>query len=480
MLLAAATTAAFGGCTGADEESAAFPRDKLLDPATCGSCHEDHFRDWSGSMHAYAAEDPVFVAMNKRLQRETNGAIGDFCVRCHAPMAVRDGKTKDGLNLADLPAQYRGVTCFFCHTVDGVDALHNNGLRYTDETTMRGPFADATRSTAHRSARSPLHDQTGLESSSMCGSCHDIVTPGGAHIERTFAEWKESLFATETGQTCGSCHMKPAEGLRPIANVQGVYARKSHSHTFAAVDRALTPWPNTGEQKAEVQDFLDASLQASLCVSRREQSAQMRVILDNVFAGHSFPSGSSSDRRVWVELVASRAGQVVYQSGVVEEGKAVLDGPSDPDLWLMRDLVFDKTGKETHQFGLATCYESRILPFPVTASASDPRFYQRNIVRDYPADGSFVALPDTVTMRVRILPIGLDVLDDLLASGDLDPSVRGKMETMQVGPTVTWTSATASVVIEQGTGIVYECISNTNQDFRANKFPPSATNTCGR
>ena len=32
-------------------------------------------------MHAYASDDPVFQAMNKRAQRETNGALGDFCVR---------------------------------------------------------------------------------------------------------------------------------------------------------------------------------------------------------------------------------------------------------------------------------------------------------------------------------------------------------------------------------------------------------------
>ena len=51
-------------------------------------------------MHAYAAEDPVFLAMNQRLQRETGGALGDFCVRCHAPMAVREGATRDGLDLA--------------------------------------------------------------------------------------------------------------------------------------------------------------------------------------------------------------------------------------------------------------------------------------------------------------------------------------------------------------------------------------------
>ena len=436
-------------------------------------------------MHAYAAEDPVFVAMNKRLQRETNGALGDFCVRCHAPMAVRDGKTKDGLNLAELPAKYRGVTCFFCHTVDRVTELHNNGLASSDETVMRGSFGDATQNRAHRSASSSLHDQSRLDSSSMCGSCHDIVTPAGAHIERTFDEWKSSLFATDTGQTCGACHMKPSPGLRPIANTPGVFARTAHSHTFAAVDRALTPWPNVAEQTAEIQDFLDASLQSSLCVTRNGDTAQIRVILDNVFAGHAFPSGATADRRVWVELIASKQGQIVYQSGSVEDGKAVMDGPADPDLWLMRDLVFDKSGAETHQFGHAACYESRLLPVPFALNYKDPQSYRRNIVRDFPKDGRFVPLPETVTMRVRILPVGLEVLDDLIASGDLDPAIRSKMEPMQVGSTLTWRADLATPVIESGTGtpyagIPYECVTDTNLDHRASKFPPSPTNTCGR
>ena len=62
----------------------------LLDPAVCGDCHADHFSQWSGSMHAYASQDPVFLAMNKRMQRE-NPSLGTFCVKCHAPMAVLAG-----------------------------------------------------------------------------------------------------------------------------------------------------------------------------------------------------------------------------------------------------------------------------------------------------------------------------------------------------------------------------------------------------
>jgi hypothetical protein len=83
----------------ADDPPQYLSRERLLEPETCAGCHPDHYREWSGSMHAYAANDPVFLAMNARGQRDTGGALGDFCVRCHAPMALAEGLTSDGTNL---------------------------------------------------------------------------------------------------------------------------------------------------------------------------------------------------------------------------------------------------------------------------------------------------------------------------------------------------------------------------------------------
>ena len=83
--------AALTGC--GDGEGPARSIAELQDPQTCNECHPKHYQQWSGSMHAYASDDPVFVAMNKRGQREINGALGTFCVKCHAPMAVELGLT---------------------------------------------------------------------------------------------------------------------------------------------------------------------------------------------------------------------------------------------------------------------------------------------------------------------------------------------------------------------------------------------------
>ena len=58
-----------------------FSKEELMRPEACQSCHPEHYRQWAGSMHAYAALDPVFIAMNQRGQRETNGELGAVGVR---------------------------------------------------------------------------------------------------------------------------------------------------------------------------------------------------------------------------------------------------------------------------------------------------------------------------------------------------------------------------------------------------------------
>ena len=75
VLALAIVLTACGDCCGSK-----FTVETLQDPNTCTECHPKHFQQWSGSMHAYASEDPVFIAMNKRGQRETGNALGDFCV----------------------------------------------------------------------------------------------------------------------------------------------------------------------------------------------------------------------------------------------------------------------------------------------------------------------------------------------------------------------------------------------------------------
>jgi hypothetical protein len=476
--VAAVTAGSVGGCTSKSDQPETLSRDELLDPETCKQCHADHYREWSGSMHAYAADDPVFLAMNKRGQRETGGKLGTFCVNCHAPMAVRENLTKDGLNLAELPAKVKGVTCFFCHSVDKVEGSHNAQLHLADDLVMRGSYRDPVANTAHRAAYSPLHDRDQLDSAAMCGTCHDIVTDHGAQLERTYLEWQASVFAKAPGgATCGQCHMNQSAALEPIAQAPNVFSRRRHGHGFPGVDVALTPFPEAAQQKRDVKNLLDSTLQTALCFS---PTGSIRVFLDNVAGGHSFPSGATQDRRNWVEVVAYTGANPVYQSGVVPDGKSVTS-LQDPDLWLLRDCMFDRGGAEVHMFWDAAQTEGNALPAQVTFDPGDPRFYQTHIVRAYPRSGNIpgAASIDRVTMRVRTQPIGLDVLDDLVASGDLDRSVRDAMPTFDLGADgiLEWTAATATEQLVDDR-IPFSCVTKTNFNVRADRVPAKERTRC--
>jgi hypothetical protein len=421
---------ALASCTSKKGDDApTLTGEALMDPNNCLPCHADQFKEWSGSMHAYASEDPVFLAMNKRMQRETNGQAGTLCVGCHAPMAVRLNKTTDGLNLADLPQSMHGVTCFFCHQTDAVEGTHNNPLRLATDDTMRGGIKDPIHA-PHRATYSTLHDREAIDSSTTCGACHDVVTQAGAHIERTLDEWNASLYAKPGPQqlTCGKCHMDGRDGQ--AAKVDGAPTRKVHDHSMAAVDIALTPFTDADAQRAAIDKLLANTLLTKLCVKQSPTGVVAEVTLDDAFAGHSFPSGAAQDRRAWLELIAYRGGMQVFSSGVVADKKAVTS-ITDPNLWLLRDKIFGTDGKEVHLFWQAASYEADHLTAAITSDPKDPKFFH-SVTKTIPLP---IPPPDRVTMRVRMRPMDFDLLDDLVASKDLDPAVLDRLPTYELGGT---------------------------------------------
>ncbi len=418
------------GCAG---DRVALDRAALDDPVTCQPCHPDHYREWSGSMHAYASDDPLFVALNARGQRQTAGALGDFCIKCHAPMAALTGASTDGLDLAALPRRLKGIGCTYCHAIDDVRGTHDNALHRAGDGVMRGGLADPQPTEAHRSAYSPLHDGKSARSSELCGACHDVVTPAGVELERTFAEWKQTLFATGAqAVSCGGCHMPTREGR--AAEVPGAPVRRLHEHAMPGVDVALEDWPEAEAQRALIQRDLGPALSIKVCPPEANAAHETQVTLDNVLVGHAWPSGVTHARRAWVEVVARRGGQVVYQSGVVPEGAAV-EGAGGPDLWVLGSWMYDARGAPVMESWNAVRQESTLLGASVTSDVLDPRFYHA-VTRAYPVPGG----ADSISVALRLRPVDLDVIDDLVASGELDPAVRARVPTFTIVER-TWSAA---------------------------------------
>lgn len=442
-----------------DGAPSTFPPDVLRDPAACAGCHPAQFSEWSGSMHAYAADDPVFVAMNARGQRETAGALGDFCVKCHAPQAVRDGLTTDGLNLAALPAAAKGVNCFFCHSAQSIDGAHNNPLVLATDGRMFGPISNPASGAPHRSAYSPLFDDTRTESAKACGSCHDIVNGHDVPLERTFAEWNETLFAIPPhGLTCAACHMSGRDG--PASTVSTT-TRRLHDHGFPAVDVGLTPFPGA-DPTAEARDaqaMLDSTLQATICLD--DVARKIIVALDNVGAGHSFPSGAAQDRRAWVDVTAALGDHVLYRSGLLP-GETTATA-AEPDLWLFRDCIYGEGGAEVKMFWEAQSHLDNLIPGAVAIDARDPETLVRtHVKRVYPVAGTLSDVPDRITLGVFLKPIGDDVLDALVASGDLSRVDADAVGTYQLGggARLTWTRAASTSYVNHETGNRLACVSS--------------------
>jgi hypothetical protein len=381
-------------------------------------------------MHAYASEDPVFVAMNRRGQRETGGQLGPLCVRCHAPLAVALGATRDGLDLADLPRELRGVGCIACHQITAVEATHNGGLQVSEDGVMRGGLHAPVATAAHDSARSPLVDADSLESSSACGACHDVVLPSGLAIERTYAEWQGSLFAREgTGVSCASCHMFRRTGPAALGGPD----RALHDHSLPGIDVALADWPGRDAQLAGVQRDLLGALNTSICVEPTGGGVEVSVTLDNAQVGHAFPSGTTHARRLWVELAAETGGVTTQTIGRFEPGEVVHAG-DDPDAWVLGSQFRDASGAEVQFAWQAAAIDSELLEPSTTLVPTEPGYYHAR-TRSW----SIVGHPDAIHVSLHLQPIGLDILDDLIASGDLDPAVRDAMPVHELdGAARTW------------------------------------------
>lgn len=405
-----------------------------MDPQSCQGCHPSQYKQWSGSMHAYASEDPVFLAMNRRAQKEDQ--LGDFCVNCHAPMAVRTGATEDGLNLDELPSHLKGVTCYFCHSVDAVEGSHNNPLRLAEDNSMRGAIREPVDNTAHLSSYSPLLDRDSTASSSLCGSCHDIVLDNKVHLERTFSEWQASFFGSGLGQTlnCGNCHMEGSSGL--AAEYPGVKVREVHDHSMPGVDIALTPFPQQKEQRALVESEVKSGIIAQICVGPTLSTTPVTVVLENAFAGHGIPSGATQDRRLWLQLQAFAKDELIFESGRVEPAQPAAEAEAaDATMWLFREKALDASGKEVHMFWRAEKLEPNLLKAP---SSLNDQEHQRKRLYEVPLNDG---IPDRVVVKMFMRPMGLEILNELSDTGYLDPSVATAIPTFVALDPVEWTPA---------------------------------------
>jgi hypothetical protein len=216
-----------------------------------------------------------------------------------------------------------------------------------------------------------------------------------------------------------------------IADYPGVGRRSRHRHDMPGVDVALTDFPNRDAQREAVQDFLDGSLRAEICVSTVEP--QVQIVLDNFSVGHHWPSGASQDRRAWVEIGVYAGADVLYESGFAADDEDVT--ALEPlGALVFRDRTFKADGTPAHMFWEVARVEPNTIPGAVSVNPTHPDFYVTHVYDVLPRGGNFRKRPDRVRMRVRLRPIGVDVLRELQNELPAELDVIGQMPVFTLSP----------------------------------------------
>jgi hypothetical protein len=213
---------------------------KFLTARQCGECHEEIYREWSESMHGRAMDDPLFLDLAPENKEE--------CIRCHAPVPLREVDFETPIARADRRED--AISCLSCHqTATGV----------------AGPFGGLS------GACRPVEDPDQRNPVKMCFGCHNQHDTG--------TEWLDGPYgprATEPRRrpetSCLDCHMPEVE--RPL--VKGGVPRKGRRHT----------WPG-GHDMSQLRKAAEVEVEVE---SLPGGGFRFRTFVTNVGAGHQIPT----------------------------------------------------------------------------------------------------------------------------------------------------------------------------------------------
>jgi len=251
-----------------------------------------------------------------------------------------------------------------------------NGQFVTDpDPIMRGPYDDANAS--HQFLDSSFH-----RTSQLCGTCHDVSNPAfvagdapGKYdvqaldtphpdgdrrnmvpVERTFSEWEASEYAS-TGvyapqfagdkpdgivSTCQDCHMRDVTGVgcsepgAPTRTDLGLHDLTGGNTFLPDILPIWFPELDTAalqDGKLRAIAMLTLSATMDLTVTSVDGQPAVTVRLTNE-TGHKLPSGYPEGRRMWLNIKAYDASDVmVYESGHYDDATGVLGHDEDAKIY---------------------------------------------------------------------------------------------------------------------------------------------------
>lgn len=334
--------------------------DKFESPEICSGCHAEIFSQWKGSMHSSAFVDPVFQALWKLGITETKGFATNLCGGCHGAVAVVSGDLvlKDN-EFRTNPIAKEGVHCDLCHTIKETSFLEtptyepqNASIVVAPGSVKRGPYKDSV-SPHHETAYSELHTK-----SKFCANCHQVFHPvNNFHIERTYDEWKYSVYA-QNGIQCQDCHMMPvakaveaAKTMKPPQNpgqpcIMGPKRDNMFTHEFVGANFTVPALLGSKKHAAIAEERLKSAAELAVTAPQTVKPGALvplSVKVTNVAAGHNLPTSLTEVRQMWLDVAVYDAdGKEIYRSGALDA-----QGDLGDDAHIFNASAVDKDGKHT-------------------------------------------------------------------------------------------------------------------------------------
>jgi nitrate/TMAO reductase-like tetraheme cytochrome c subunit len=250
-----------GLAPGEDPHAAVYAENCYPSATTCAKCHQKIYDEWRVSSHAYATISPMFQKFEQKIYALSQGTLGTFCIRCHAPVAIQLNFPRYQ-SYADAPPIIReGITCVACHRVREAYGRSNGERRIEpgDATQpVYGSFggdgvvraiADKDNLKIKLDLNSKLPGQVihgegikfeQLSHSEFCMPCHQVSVYPGISLEVVWAQYRAGP-ACKKGVSCQDCHMGSVPGkalgypVGAAAEVNGKVVnnqRKHASHLF--------------------------------------------------------------------------------------------------------------------------------------------------------------------------------------------------------------------------------------------------------
>jgi hypothetical protein len=329
-----------------------------LVPAACEGCHVSVSATWRISTHAFAARNPVFTALVRRLAEARGAAAVAGCLQCHAPHAPDPRRAELEAVLAS-DGYAAGVQCVTCHRMEAgpnpgglpiaVTPLANDTFLFLSEHT--GELASGIRrsppnlASALFAGRISLHRaqfRPALAAPASCRPCHrqTLAEATGGRLDHVvqdqYGSWEGSAAARDRIE-CAACHMPSFEssegytvrdhrflgGGTYVARVAGgasgerdVVTHLQGGAPAPAGARTAVGW------RTEVEPLL--TIAARLEVRGDGKRVLVIETRNSGRVGHAFAEGPTDLTQTWLAVrIASAEGRVLVESGVAGPEDAV-------------------------------------------------------------------------------------------------------------------------------------------------------------